>query len=192
MLQIAKGKPMRPKKCGCCKSAFSPARPMQKACSPLCALTIARDNRLKDERKAHEAKKKALRPRAEWQKLAQAAFNRYIRLRDAQLPCVSCGRMHDGQWHAGHYMSTGARPELRFDEANVHKQCQPCNTHLHGNLVLYRVELIRRVGMAEVQRLEGPQVPNKFTSLDLIAIRDKYVAKAKALEKGTEELEATA
>ena len=174
---------MKPKKCGSCKSLFSPARPMQMACSPLCALTVARDKRIKAERKEHAAKKYALRPRAEWLKLAQAAFNRYIRLRDADQPCVSCGRFHAGKYDAGHYLTVGARPELRFDEANVHRQCVPCNRHLHGNIVLYRAALIRRIGLAEVERLEGPQAIRKYTSLDLIAIRDKYIAAARECEK---------
>lgn len=110
---------------------------------------------------------------------AQTAFNAWVRMRDAHLACVSCGRMHGGQWHAGHFVSTGARPELRFDEANVHKQCQPCNTHLHGNLVLYRAELIRRIGLAEVERLEGPQQPKKYSVADLRAIRDEYRSRVK-------------
>jgi hypothetical protein len=82
--------------------------------------------------------------------------------------------MHLGQWHAGHYLSTGARPELRFDEQNLHKQCSACNTHLSGNLVLYRAELIRRIGLDEVERLEGPQDPKKYTIDELKAIRDDY------------------
>ena len=48
-----------------------------------------------------------------------------------------------------------------------------------GNLVLYRAELIRRIGLAEVERLEGPQPQRKFTIPDLREIRDKYRALAR-------------
>lgn len=185
---MIKQKPPKDKKCKNkeCARLFSPARPLQSVCGPLCGLSVARAAREKKERAETAAKRKALRPRSEWMHLAQAAFNRFIRIRDADKPCVSCGRFHDGQWHAGHFLSTGARPELRFDESNVHRQCQPCNVHLHGNLVLYRAELIRRIGLEEVERLEGPQEPRKYTSQDLIEIRDTYVRKSRELEKEME------
>ena len=96
-------------------------------------------------RKEDRAKREKLKSRAQWLKEAQQAFNAWIRLRDADKPCISCGRHHEGQWYAGHYLSTGARPELRFEPLNVHKQCSACNTHLSGNLVLYRAELVRRI-----------------------------------------------
>ena len=68
-------------------------------------------------------------------------------------------------------------------EDNCHKQCAPCNTHLSGNLVLYRVNLIQRIGLARVEALEGPHMPLKLTIPDLKAIRDTYRAKANALMK---------
>lgn len=73
-------------------------------------------------------------------------FNQFIRLRDKDLPCISCGRYHQEQWHAGHYRSVGACPELRFDEMNVHKQCSVCNNYKSGNLTEYRLNLIRKIG----------------------------------------------
>lgn len=114
--------------------------------------------------------------RGELTKKAQAAFNAYIRARDKDLPCISCGRHHQGQYHAGHYMSTGAHPELRFDPLNVHKQCAPCNNHLSGNLVNYRINLIAKIGIEQVQWLEGPHDPRKYTMDDLRAIAKDYRA----------------
>jgi hypothetical protein len=128
----------------------------------------------KDLKAFDKRRREAIKTRSQWMKEAQTAFNAYIRARDQDKSCVSCGRHHEGQWHAGHYLSTGARPELRFNEDNCHKQCQPCNTHLHGNLVMYRAELIRRIGLYAVERLEGPQTPKKYTIPDLKEIRDEY------------------
>jgi uncharacterized protein YecT (DUF1311 family) len=159
--------------CQICGKPFNRQRMGQKVCGYRCAAKVPS--------RANKARKDALKSRSQWMKEAQTAFNAWIRARDAKLPCISCGRDHEGQWHAGHYLSTGARPELRFDPANVHKQCQPCNTHLHGNLVLYRAELIRRVGLAEVERLEGPGHTQKYTVDDLRRIRDEYRAKTKGL-----------
>jgi len=129
-----------------------------------------------------EAKIKA-KPRGEWLKGAQSAFNAYIRARDDHLPCVSCGRHHTGQYHAGHYMPTSTRPALRFDERNVHKQCSVCNNHLHGNLVHYRMALVKMIGSDLVEWLEGEHQPKKYTIPDLIDIRDRYRLKLRELLK---------
>jgi hypothetical protein len=142
-------------------------------------VAIWRAKEAKKQAQELRKRKEAIKPRAKWMQEAQAAFNAWVRARDVELPCISCGRFHNGQWHAGHYLSTAAKPELRFDGANVHKQCSACNTHLSGNLVLYRAELIRRVGLAEVERLEGPSGPKKYTIEELKAIRDEYRARLK-------------
>ena len=113
----------------------------------------------------HKAKKQAMRDndRGYWLKKAQAAFNAFIRARDESEPCISCGRFHDGQYHAGHYRTVGANPELRFEELNCHKQCSVCNNHLSGNLINYRIGLVSRVGQESVYWLEGPHEPKKYT-----------------------------
>ncbi len=173
-----------------CKQPFQPARSFQTWCSPACgmqlAMKAAEAQKLlcaKVDRKADREKRESLRTRSDWMKIAQAAFNRYVRLRDFGLPCVSCLRFHSGSYDAGHYRTVGSSPALRFDEANVNRQCVPCNQHLHGNTVAYRAELIRRRGQAEVDRIEGPQEPKHYTIDDLKSIIATYRAKARALEK---------
>jgi len=178
------------RKCKGCGGQYLRLRPLQVACGPACAQLLAGLKRARDEQAASRreraedrAKKEAIKPRSQWLKEAQAAFNAYIRARDSKLACVSCGRHHQGAWDAGHYLTTGARPELRFDEDNVHRQCVPCNRHLHGNVVLFRAELIRRRGLAVVERLEGPAAPHRYTVDDLREIKRKYAALARALQK---------
>ena len=136
----------------------------------------------KVERASIKARKEAIKSKADWAREAQTAFNAWIRARDEGLPCISCGRHHQGQWHAGHYLSTGARPELRFTESNVHRQCAPCNTHLSGNAVLYRIGLINRIGSDAVEWLEGPHELPKWTADDYRAIRDTYRKKLKEMK----------
>jgi hypothetical protein len=180
----------KPKTCKArgCVQQFIPRNSMHTACGPACAHSIVRAKREQeeqrkrsDERKADRAKRETLKSRADWAKEAQAAFNAFIRARDSDQPCISCVRHHQGQYHAGHYLSRGARPELAMHEDNCHKQCAPCNTHLSGNLVLYRVNLIQKIGLARVEALEGPHMPLKLTIEDLRAIRDTYRAKANEL-----------
>ena len=91
-------------------------------------------------------------------KAAQSAFNAYIRARDSKEPCISCQKHHTGQYHAGHFKTTGARSELRFNEDNCHKQCAPCNNHLSGNIEHYRPNLIKKIGLERVEALDVQQV----------------------------------
>lgn len=172
--------------CTVCGDAFPQARPLQRVCSLACARkipVIARKKARADKKQTRE-RIEELRPLGYWVKQAQVAFNAWVRERDRARPCVSCGTLR-AAWDAGHYLSTGARPELRFDEANVHKQCVQCNHNKSGNTVLFRLELIRRIGQAEVDRLEGPHEPQRLRAEALHAIRDDYRARLRALKKDT-------
>ena len=172
-----------------CNNRFVPRSISHKACCPQCAIWLtAAENAKKaaqlarEMRIAHRQAREKAKSRSQWMKEAQAAFNAFIRVRDRNLPCISCGRHHDGQYHAGHYRTVGANPELRFEELNVWKQCAPCNDHLHGNLINYRIELIRRIGLEKVEWLEGHHEPKKYSIQDLQEIRAFYKQKAKEIE----------
>lgn len=166
--------------CKVCDRAFLRFRTTQAVCGPSCARKSVTATK-KAEKDDTRARRLAIKPRSKWLAEAQQAFNAWVRARDALLPCVSCDRQHDGQWHAGHYLTAGARPELRFDPLNVHKQCQPCNVHLHGNLILYRVGLVARIGIEAVEALEGPHQPAKWSADELRCIRNGYRIMTKQL-----------
>ena len=119
--------------------------------------------------------------RSYWMKKAQAAFNAYIRARDADKPCISSGRPLTGKYDAGHYRSVGAHPELRFCELNCHGQSVADNQHRSGNLLEYRINLIKRIGQDAVDWLEGPHEPKKYTVDDLKAIEKEYKEKLRTL-----------
>jgi hypothetical protein len=174
----------RPKTCPACRTKFDPVRPLQVACNWECAIKHTANLKAKRERKEAKERKTKLKTRRDWLREAQAAFNRYIRTRDMGKPCISCGRHHQGQIHAGHYLSVGARPELRFNENNVHAQCAPCNNHLSGNIVLYRKGLIAKIGFELVEWLEGHHEPKHYTIDDLKQIKADYTRMAKELEHG--------
>lgn len=181
---------IKPKTCKQCKLKFIPSKPLQHVCGFDCAVayTLAlkeKNNRLKAQemRRDHKAAKQKIKTRAEWLKEAQTVFNRYIRMRDEKLPCISCRRHHQGQYHAGHYRTIGAAPELRFHEDNCHKQCAPCNNHLSGNLIAYRTALIEKVGISRVEFLEGKHEPLKLTIDEIKAIKAHYTERCKVLIK---------
>lgn len=183
MTTAAESRPRKLKKCRICPVRFPPQSMTHVCCSIKCSVEFARAKREKVERKnLREAKQKA-KTRGQWQAEAQQAFNSFIRSRDDDLPCISCGRWHQGQFHCGHYLTVGARPNLRFEEQNAHKQCQPCNTHLHGNLVNYRRALIAKIGIDAVEGLEADQSVKKYSISDLQQIKADYTRKRKELEQ---------
>lgn len=60
-------------------------------------------------------------------KRVQKVFNEFIRLRDKDKSCVSCGAELTGKYDAGHYFSSGGHKNVTFNEDNVHGQCVYCN-----------------------------------------------------------------
>lgn len=176
------------RKCRICRQAFMPRSLSHTCCSIECSVFLARQKResaekeqKKTERKAIKARKEKIKSRSDWAREAQAAVNAFVRERDKDLPCISCGRHHEGQYHCGHYLSRGAHPELAYVELNLAKQCAPCNTHLSGNQVRFRAGLIARIGLAKVEWLEGPHEPKKYTIPELRELRDLYRAKLRDL-----------
>lgn len=184
-------KPPRPKKCRVCPEKFTPRKALQIVCSPACALLHAQRQGEKQrkaldkiERKAIREVKERVKPRSAYMREAQAAFNAWVRERDAEQPCISCGRHHQGKYDAGHYRSVGSNPALRFEPLNCHKQCVPCNQHKSGNAIEYRIGLVARVGAETVAWLEGPHEPKRYSIDDLKAIKAKYKALTRELQQG--------
>lgn len=140
------------------------------------------DAQKKKERKEIREAKERLKTRQEWIRDAQRWFNKWVRLRDADQPCISCGRHHTGQYHAGHYRTTGAAGHLRFDESNCHKQCSACNNHLSGNIPKYRPALIEKIGLAKVESLENNNESHTWEIDELKELKATYKTKCKELE----------
>jgi len=191
------------KKCKVCRKKFEAWNSLQVVCSPGCALKLAKKQTLereKADRKRLREKRNILKPISQLKSEAQSAFNRFIRLRDFDAGCISCGRSREevesgpslqgGYWDAGHYKSRGARPMLRFVESNVHKQCKKCNggsgkfsakeATVTGR---YRDNLVEKIGLEQVEWLEGPHEEKKYKPDELREIKRKYNAKANKLQK---------
>ncbi len=145
-------------RCKHCKTTFTPKHFNQKNCMVtdecvgafLSDLTKANNTKWRKEKKERSER---LKTRSEWMQDLQDVFNTFIRTRDKDKPCISCGTF-TGKMNAGHYKSVGGSPELRFNELNVHKQCEYCNTHLSANLIEYRIGLVKRIGVEQVEFLE--------------------------------------
>ena len=112
-----KAKPPKLKKCRVCRDLFLPMLPLARVCGPYCAMTYARSvtgkaakvAAVKDKRETR-AKLDAIRKKPQLVALAQKSFNAFIRARDADKPCISCGKPLQaatigGAFDCGHYGS---------------------------------------------------------------------------------------
>jgi hypothetical protein len=144
------------------------------------------------QRKEFKAKKKANNKakkefydndRATVTAKTQKSCNEFIRARDKHLGCVSCDKPStwQGQWHASHYRPSGNNSALRFHEMNIHKSCSECNNFKSGNLTPYRIVLIDKIGLSNVEYLENHNELYKWTLDDLKEITQYYKDKLKAL-----------
>lgn len=183
----------KPKQCAVreCRAPFVPKAPFQKFCSADCGLILARQAqekaraaKAKLERQAHREAKEKIKSRGDHLKEAQSAFNEWVRLRDASQPCISCGRYHSGKYDAGHYRTVGGNPALRFEPLNCHKQCVPCNQHKSGNVIEYRINLVKRIGKDKVEWLEGPHEPKHYSIDQIKTIKARYRALVRELKRG--------
>jgi hypothetical protein len=179
---------LRQKKCKSCGKGFQAANSLVKVCSLQCALKIGRKKAKEAKSKEYNKRTRDLKKehrdqdRSWWLKSAQNAFNAYVRERDRLEPCISCGRNHEGQWHAGHYRTVGAHPEVRFHPFNNNKQCAPCNNHKSGDIVNYRINLKDKIGEKSLVWLEGYHEPCKWTIEDLKEIKLHYTEQLKLIK----------
>lgn len=200
---MASGKMPKPKTCPICSTEYIPRSSLQKVCHNYkCAIAFnkqrdaeiaAREQRKREREQSADLKQRreALKTRAEWEKEAQAAFNRYIRMRDMYQECIS----HPGKLisnsnyitgsavDASHYRSRGAASHLRFNVFNVHSACTRCNRQLSGNAVEYRIRLIERIGLERVERLEADNEPRKFDIDYLKRVKSIFTRRARHYEK---------
>lgn len=182
-------KPPKPKKCKCCPEKFIPRTTTQTVCSPKCALQLAKQlssrkqkQQEKAERAAWNKRKADVKPLKHWEDATQRVVNDYIRERDRDLPCISCGTWVTVQWEAGHFRSRGAASHLRYNEDNIHKQCHRCNAELSSNAIPYRAALVVKIGSERVEALENNNTPHRYTREELKSIRMHYRAKLRALK----------
>ena len=177
--------------CKVCKTEFDKKRMGQVVCSPACALSLAISKRGKAEKVAQvkdkretKAKLTAMKSKAQWAREAQAAVNKYVRLRDAYLGCVSCDKPASwgGQWHASHFRSVGAATAVRFHLWNIHKSCSVCNNWKSGNLSEYEPRLREKIGHEKVDWLRTQNQLSTYSVEYLKRLKTIFAKRAKRCE----------
>lgn len=177
-------------RCKHCKEKFEQYQFNNKFCKELdCQVAKGlflvdkqRAQKLKEINKDVRQRKEKLKTKSDYLKELQVVFNKWIRLRDDGLNCISCNKPPKKK-NAGHYRSVGSCPELRFEPLNVHLQCEYCNTYQHGNLIPYRQNLIKKISISSVEWLEFNHEPKHYTIPELIIMKEEYREKIKQLNK---------
>ncbi len=197
-----RSKQLKPCKAPSCDKLFEPRNSIQPTCHDAkCILEYQRHKEgkklLAEQRKQEKVARADLRKRKERLKSkgdhmreAQAAFNRFVRVRDYGKPCISSGRplawgdsTVGGKIDAGHYRSRGAAPHLRFNLFNCHAQSKQENRDRSGNATDYRLGLIDRIGLFRVERLEQDHSTRKFNVFYLKRVKSIFTRRARLYEK---------
>ncbi len=123
-------------------------------------------------------------------------FSRFIRMRDSHegaignrfCVCCTCGRSTPIlESQAGHWQGRGLHA-TRYDEHNVHAQCETCNSKKWGNgkPKEHEVYIGRAHGLGEVARIKlaadlSKKYHRRLSDYELTKIAETYKAKALAL-----------
>ena len=127
-----------------------------------------------DNRKELKKKKATLNNLSNEKKLTQTVINKYVRLRDKGLRCISCNKYEVdmvGYWDSGHYLTVGAHSNIRFNVNNINSQCRDCNGFKGGNPEQHRAGILRRYGQKRLDWLDGYHPLKKYTYDDLARMR---------------------
>ena len=172
---------MKPKKCKVCLITFEPKQFAQCICSIPCAIIHAKNLKAQKEQREWNAEKKIIKEKlktlGQYEAEAKTSFQKYIRMRDINRECISCGIGENNLWDGGHYKKAEIYSGVIFDTHNCHKQCRKCNRFLNGNELNYRQGLIKRYGLDYADKIEqkANETRNyKYTKAELIAKKLKY------------------
>ena len=158
--------------CRVCGKEFLPYNTTQPVCNVGCLMEY---NSEKQINKRVKEMKKGLLTYSDHLKALQVVFNTYIRKRDKDKGCITCGKSFNYKYDAGHFLSVGAYPNLRFNEDNVHGQCVHCNQHLHSNNAEYFIRLPVRIGLDRFNALlDQRKEPLKLTIPEIKILIQKY------------------
>jgi hypothetical protein len=165
-----------------CNNTFPQYNSIQTWCSPKCGAEIAQA-KVKANYKAETI---VLRNKyyasdiKTRKKAAKDACHLWIKIRDKGLPCICCNKPMGEHGNAGHFHESGNNPRIRYDEDNIHYQIIQCNMHHGGDSDDYRGNLIKKIGIARVERLDSLKGGTmKRTCEDYKEIENYYKLKIK-------------
>lgn len=142
---------------------------------------------LEKEAKAKKRKEKeSVKKTSEYRKELQVVVNQIVRVIDIDKGCISCTHGWDKNWtrqrHAGHRLSVGSNPQLRYNLHNIHLQCSVCNNFKSGNSRQYDKGLIEQYGPEYLDKCKALTAQYQSLNLSLTEIKEALI-KAKNIRK---------
>lgn len=142
----------KPKKCKQCGKEFKPYSSIEVVCSYQC-LYAYKQAQIEEKHKKFKANVKEWDSHKNLMKSALEHAQKWARIRDKDLPCISCGAVNPIRWDGGHLYKSKLYSGVKFNEMCIHKQCFTCNHHLDGNEVNFVHGLMKRYGTDYVLNL---------------------------------------
>lgn len=184
----------RRRRCKECKELFTPVySTVQMVCSPKCAYAYSKRKDKETKEKNDMDLKVLAKERKERIGLTtllesvKTMCHTYIKLRDKNKPCISCGTQWHKDFHAGHFYKAELFSSLKFHENNIHGQCVQCNLRKEGNLNDYQLNLPERIGYNNYEVLKvkaglDKKLNFKWNREVLKDLRNYYKIKIKQLK----------
>ena len=171
---------MKPKtrKCKYCSERYTPKHSSLEPCPKYeCRLKHLETNTPKINRANKATAKEKMKSYSQRLGEAKKVFQKWVRVRDKGLPCISCNAKVSSVWDGSHFKKAELYSGVIFHENNVNKSCGKCNRYLGGNELNYRVGLIAKIGeqaVIELEQLAETTRTKKYTNQELEAIKTKY------------------
>lgn len=130
-----------------------------------------------------------------WFNKAKKVVNLYVRLRDAKIrngrlyaSCFTCGREWElitttdkKMYHCGHYYKENQTSSVRFHHDNLRGQCSVCNKEQHGQMGIFKRNLILQIGQERFDELTFWK--NKIKVWTVLELEQKIKDHKKLLEQ---------
>jgi hypothetical protein len=173
---------IKQKKCKVCSLKFTPYKSTQVVCTPKCAIKLAfskpvKPNYAKIKREKLESLDTKKQTYVKKVNAVKVIFQKWIRERDKNEPCISCGAVTAIGFDGGHFYKAENYSGLIFDERNCFRQCQKCNRFLQGNNLEYANRLRLKFGIEWMEQLRLDAYSTKikkYTDEELEIIKQKY------------------
>lgn len=173
-----------------CKREFMQFNSLKPFCSYICQLKYAETEECKKIHKDIELQVKRDELHKKLPKLLENEINHIVRLIDKGHSCISTGTPYGSYIvNAGHYISVGSNPTLRYNLLNIYAQSKSDNFFKGGKGSDYSIRLKHVFGSFVRDEIES--LPGKYKRIDLtdndylekIVIAKQIVKELKAVNR---------
>lgn len=148
---------------------------------------IKNKKKVEKEKKVQDKKTKIeARTKSYYEKQLQSLINEIVRLIDSENGCISCDHGWSTNWtrqkHAGHRLSVGSSPTLRYNLLNIHVQCSICNNWKSGNEREYDIGIKNHLGKDVLDTIMSLKSKYKSLNLSIVDLQE-YIKTARKIKK---------